>query len=189
MTFNLFDLTVPRFQRALHVLLALLEKAEAHFEAAGPGEGLSGLSDLRLAPDMNPLPFQVQAAINNALGATRRLRGLPPDELAGLSTLEDMRQALDQALQELCTLAPADFDGAGEREIILPSPKGARHFQAPDYVLNLALPNVLFHTAMAYALLRMVGVDIGKRDFLGPLPPRRAGDWNPSGQGPLVPSP
>jgi len=189
MTFNLFDLTVPRFQRALHVLLALLEKAEAHFEAAGPGEGLSGLSDLRLAPDMNPLPFQVQAAINNALGATRRLRGLPPDDLAGLSTLEDMRQALDQALQELCTLAPADFDGAGEREIILPSPKGARHFQAPDYVLNLALPNVLFHTAMAYALLRMVGVDIGKRDFLGPLPPRRAGDWNPSGQGPLVPSP
>ena len=176
MIFNLFDLTVPRFQRALHVLLALLEKAEAHFEAAGPCEGLSGLAELRLAPDMNPLPFQVQAAINNALGATRRLRGLPPDDLAGLSTLEDMRQALDQALQELGALAPADFDGAGEREIILPSPKGDRHFPAPDYVLNLALPNVLFHTAMAYALLRMAGVDIGKRDFLGPLPPRRAGD-------------
>ena len=162
---------------------------EAHFEAARPGEGLSGLAELRLAPDMNPLPFQVQAAINNALGATRRLRGLPPDDLAGLSTLEDMRQALDQALQELGTLAPADFEGAGEREIILPSPKGARHFPAPDYVLNLALPNVLFHTAMAYALLRMAGVDIGKRDFLGPLPPRRAGDQGPRGQGPLVPSP
>jgi uncharacterized protein len=174
MIFNLFDLTVPRFQRALHVLLALLEKAEAHFEAVGPGERLSGLAELRLAPDMNPLPFQVQAAINNALGATRRLRGLPPDDLAGLSTLEDMRQALDRALQELGTLAPADFEGAGEREIILPSPKGPRHFPAPEYVLNLALPNVLFHTAMAYALLRSAGVDIGKRDFLGPLPPRRA---------------
>jgi hypothetical protein len=176
MIFNLFDLTVPRFQRALHVLLGLLEKAEAHPEGARPSGGLSGLAELRLAPDMNPLPFQIQAAINNALGATRRLRGLPPDDLAGLSTLEDMRQALDQALQELGTLAPADFEGAGEREIILPSPKGARHFPAPDYVLNLALPNVLFHTAMAYALLRSAGVDIGKRDFLGPLPPRRAGD-------------
>ena len=176
MIFNLFDLTVPRFLRALHVLLALLEKAEAHFEAARPGEGLSDLAELRLAPDMNPLPFQVQAAINNALGATRRLRGLPPDDLAGLSTLEDMRRALDQALQELGALAPADFEGAEDHEIILPSPKGARHFPAPDYVLNLALPNVLFHTAMAYALLRMAGVDIGKRDFLGPLPPRRAGD-------------
>jgi len=176
MIFNLFDLSVVRFQRALHVLLGLLEKAEAHFEAAGPGEGLSGLAELRLAPDMNPLPFQVQAAINNALGATRRLRGLPPDDLAGLATLEDMRRALGQALQELGALAPADFEGAGEREIILPSPKGDRHFPAPDYVLNLALPNVLFHTAMAYALLRSAGVDIGKRDFLGPLPPRRAGD-------------
>jgi hypothetical protein len=176
MIFNLFDLTVPRFQRALHVLLGLLEKAEAHPEGARPGGGLSGLAELRLAPDMKPLPFQIQSAVNNAVGATRRLRGLPPDDLAGLSTLEDMRQALDQALQELGTLAPADFEGAGEREIILPSPKGARHFPAPDYVLNLALPNVLFHTAMAYALLRSAGVDIGKRDFLGPLPPRRAGD-------------
>ncbi|WP_397397919.1 DUF1993 family protein [Phenylobacterium sp.] len=83
MIFNLFDLSVPRFQRALSVLLGLLEKAEARCEAAGPGEQLSGLTELRLAPDMNPLPFQIQAAINNALGTTRRLRGLPPDDLAG----------------------------------------------------------------------------------------------------------
>jgi len=176
MIFNLFDVTVPRFQRALNVLLGLLEKAEVHFEAAGPGEALSGLTELRLAPDMNPLPFQIQAAVNNAVGATRRLRGLPPDDLAGLSTLEDMRRALDQALRELGALAPVDFDGAEDLEIVLPSPKGARHLQAQDYVLNLALPNVLFHTAMAYALLRSAGVEIGKRDFLGPLPPRRAGD-------------
>jgi hypothetical protein len=176
MTFNLFDLTVPRFQRALYVLLGLLEKAEAHFGEARPGDGLSGLAQLRLAPDMNPFPFQIQAAVNNALGATRRLRGLAPDDVAGLSTLQDMRRALDQALNELGTLAPADFDGAEDREIVLPSPKGARHFPAPDYVLNLALPNVLFHTAMAYALLRSAGVEIGKRDFLGPLPPRRADD-------------
>ncbi|WP_397397948.1 DUF1993 family protein [Phenylobacterium sp.] len=60
--------------------------------------------------------------------------------------------------------------------MILPSPKGDRHFPVPDCALNLGLPNVLFHTAMAYALLRMAGVDIGKRDFLGPLPPRRADD-------------
>ena len=189
MTFNLFDLTVPRFQRALNVLLGLLEKAEAHFDGAGLGDGLSGLVELRLAPDMHPLPFQIQSAVNNAIGATRRLRGLPPEDLAGLSTLEDMRGALDQALNELGTLAPADFDGAEDREIILPSPKGDRHFPSPDYVLNLALPNVLFHTAMAYALLRMAGVDIGKRDFLGPLPRRRAIDYVPRGQGPLVPSP
>lgn len=174
MTFSLFDLTVPRFQRALGVLLGLLSKAEGHFEAAAAGRGAAGLDDLRLAPDMNPFPLQLASAINNAVGATRRLRGLAVEDVAGLSTLEDMRGALNRALGELDALTPADFEGAADREIVLPSPKGARHFPAPDYVLNLALPNVLFHTAMVYALLRGAGVDIGKRDFLGPLPPRRA---------------
>lgn len=167
MTFSLFDLTVPRFQRALGVLLGLLDKAEAH--------GVAGLADLRLAPDMQPFPFQVAAAINNAVGATRRLRGMAAEDVGGLSTVEDLRGALARALGELGALTPGDFEGAAGREIVLPNAKGARHFPAPDYVLNLALPNVLFHTAMAYALLRVAGVEIGKRDFLGPLPPRRAG--------------
>jgi hypothetical protein len=166
MTFNLFDLTVPRFQRALGVLLGLLDKAEAH--------GVAALADLRLAPDMQPFPFQVAAAINNAVGATRRLRGVARDDVGGFSTVEELRGALARALGELGALTPADFEGAEGREIVLPNPKGARHFPAPDYVLNLALPNVLFHTSMAYALLRAAGVEIGKRDFLGPLPPRRA---------------
>ncbi|WP_397419969.1 DUF1993 family protein [Phenylobacterium sp.] len=173
MTFSLFDLTVPRFQRALGVLLGLLGKAEGHFESATAGRGVAVLGDLRLAPDMNPFPFQIASAIDNAVGATRRLRGLAPDDVARLSTLEDMRGALNRALGELAVLTPADFEGAADREIVLPNPKGARHLPAPDYVLNLALPNVLFHTSMAYALLRAAGVDIGKRDFLGPLPPRR----------------
>ena len=70
-------------------------------------------------------------------------------------------------------LSPGDFEGAEQREIILPSPKGTRHFPALDYVLNLALPNVQFHTTIVFALLRAEGLDIGKRDFLGELPPRR----------------
>jgi hypothetical protein len=31
------------------------------------------------------------------------------------------------------------------------------------------IPNAYFHIAMAYAILRHNGVEIGKRDFLGPL--------------------
>jgi uncharacterized protein len=29
------------------------------------------------------------------------------------------------------------------------------------------LPNFYFHATVAYAILRRIGVDIGKRDFLG----------------------
>jgi len=37
------------------------------------------------------------------------------------------------------------------------------------YLLQIAIPNIYFHLAMAYAVLRHKGVDIGKMDFLGPI--------------------
>jgi len=37
------------------------------------------------------------------------------------------------------------------------------------YLLHFALPNFFFHLTTAYAILRHNGVEIGKRDFLGPL--------------------
>jgi hypothetical protein len=37
-------------------------------------------------------------------------------------------------------------------------------------VRHWALPNFFFHTTTAYALLRHGGVEIGKQDFLGPVP-------------------
>ena len=36
-----------------------------------------------------------------------------------------------------------------------------------DYLLQMSIPNVYFHLAMAYAILRSNGVDVGKMDFLG----------------------
>jgi hypothetical protein len=38
------------------------------------------------------------------------------------------------------------------------------------YLLNHVLPNVFFHTATAYDILRHNGVEIGKQDFLGRPP-------------------
>lgn len=172
MPVTLFELTVPRFRRALGVIVHLLDRAEAQFRAAG--RDVSDLAELRLAPDMNPLPGQIASAIDNAVGAAARLRGLAHAPEAGPETLDDVRNALVRALAGLDELAPSDFDGAEDREIVLPSPKGARRFPAVEYALNLALPNVQFHTAIVYALLRAEGLDIGKRDFLGDLPPRRA---------------
>jgi hypothetical protein len=169
---QLFEIAAPGFRRSLRVLAGLLDKAEAHFEAQGrdPNE----LADLRLAPDMKPFAFQIEAAIDNALGAAARLRGVPPPpRREGLITLAHMRRAVSEALAQLDSLDPSDFEGAETREVVLPSPKGDRHFDGLGYVLMLALPNVQFHTGIAYALLRAEGVDIGKRDFLGELPARR----------------
>jgi hypothetical protein len=33
----------------------------------------------------------------------------------------------------------------------------------------MTIPNVYFHAAMVYAILRNNGVEVGKMDFLGPV--------------------
>jgi hypothetical protein len=38
---------------------------------------------------------------------------------------------------------------------------------AHDYVTEYALANFFFHVAMSYAILRMVGVPLGKGDYIG----------------------
>jgi hypothetical protein len=40
--------------------------------------------------------------------------------------------------------------------------------QALPYLLSHLLPNVYFHVTTAYAILRHNGVELGKKDYLGP---------------------
>jgi hypothetical protein len=39
--------------------------------------------------------------------------------------------------------------------------------QGTAYLFHHVLPNVYFHVTTAYAILRHVGLEIGKQDFLG----------------------
>ena len=43
-------------------------------------------------------------------------------------------------------------------------------FKGQPYLLQFVIPNLYFHAAAAYAILRHNGVEIGKRDFLGQVP-------------------
>ena len=42
-------------------------------------------------------------------------------------------------------------------------------FSNENFVLSFSLPNLYFHATTAYDILRMQGVGVGKRDFLGQL--------------------
>jgi uncharacterized protein len=42
--------------------------------------------------------------------------------------------------------------------------------KAQSYLYDFAMPQVGFHTTTAYDILRQVGVNIGKRDYLGSMP-------------------
>ena len=61
------------------------------------------------------------------------------------------------------------IDGSEDREITIPIAGQPHRFKGQAYLLNQAMPNFYFHAATAYDILRHCGVEVGKRDFLGPF--------------------
>ena len=61
-----------------------------------------------------------------------------------------------------------DFAGAATRVVTQPRWEG-KVMTGADYFLEHAVPNFFFHTTHAYAILRHVGVPLGKRHYLGAL--------------------
>ncbi len=46
-------------------------------------------------------------------------------------------------------------------------------FVAETFIASFSMPNFYFHSTTAYDILRMKGVPLGKRDFMGPLRMKR----------------
>jgi len=66
-------------------------------------------------------------------------------------------------------VSEAQYAGASDRKVSLLSAASGERLGGKDYLLQITIPNVYFHVAIAYAILRHNGVDIGKMDFLGPV--------------------
>lgn len=160
-------------RKMLHNLDLWLAKAIHYSEARGFDVNL--LLTSRLAPDQYPLAKQVQAACDAAkLGAARLSGKTAPVHTDTEATVEELRARVAAVVTWMDTLTAEDFAGCDTRDIHLPFAAG-KVMQGRDYVMEMALPNFYFHTCMAYAILRHNGVELGKRDYIGPLTMRDAG--------------
>lgn len=123
----------------------------------------------RLAPDMFPLGRQIQATCDQAKYAASRVAGKEtPSHPETETTIEELKQRIASVITYLGTFTSADFENLGARTVTTPRWEG-KSMTATNYLVEHAMPNFFFHMSMAYAILRHNGVDVGKRDFLGPL--------------------
>lgn len=171
MSISLYDISVPTFRRGLLNLSSFLDKAEAH--AAANGGDLAAYAEARLAPDMYPFTRQVQLASDAAKGAAARLAGVEaPSMPDSETTFPELKARIAATIAFLDTLDKAAVDARHANTIDLPIPGGKLTMTAPDFLLQYAVANFLFHVTTAYALLRARGVPLGKMDFLaGGAPP------------------
>src|SRR5271154_817872 len=168
MSISMYDFSIPALTRGLTNMSAILDKAAAH-AAAKKIDG-AVLAQTRLFPDMHPLSRQVQIACDTAKGAGGRLAGIEvPKHEDTETTLPELKARIAKTIDFLKSIGPAQLAGDDTRSIEMKFPNGAFNFTAVGYVTGFVLPNFYFHASMVYALLRKGGVEIGKRDFLGPI--------------------
>lgn len=166
MSFDIHRASIPVFAASLGNLKAILRKGEAHAEARKIEPQV--LLSARLFPDMFPLTKQVQIATDMVKGGAARLAGIDvPSYADNETTFGDLYARLDKTIGFVNTVKPEQLHGAAERTIALKAGPNTLNFTGSDYLLNFVLPNMYFHIATAYALLRHNGVEIGKGDFLG----------------------
>ncbi|MEO9636291.1 MAG: DUF1993 domain-containing protein [Parasphingorhabdus sp.] len=156
--------------QAFRGLTTILGKAKAAAEAAGTAE--EAYLGARLFPDMNDLKWQVQMITEFAVRGAARMTGVATDDLPDMPMEGDTFDALmarvaDCAAQVAAT-DNATIDGNAGMTFSMPvGPEQTMELDGETYVLSFFLPNLYFHITTAYNLLRMQGVEVGKRDYMG----------------------
>jgi hypothetical protein len=166
MSLTMYQASVPTICRALENLAAVLEKAAAQVDAKKyPAESYI---NARLYPDMFPLAKQVQIASDVSKGGCSRLAQVEaPSYEDNETTFPQLAERCRKTVAYLKTLKPEQIDGSEKRTVTWKTRTAERSMEGQPYLLNHVLPNVFFHCATAYDILRHNGIELGKQDFLG----------------------
>jgi uncharacterized protein len=170
MPFSMSKAALPALAIVLDAAAALLDKADAFVATKKVDPAV--LLGWRLAPDMFPFARQFQILSDLAKNGGARLAGATPPRFEDTETsIVELKERLAKTAAFLATLDPTAIDAAADTTITFPrGPNAKGHMIGADYLNHFVLPNVYFHLAAAYAILRSLGVDIGKADYLGKIP-------------------
>lgn len=153
------------FLTRLDTLDHILALGEKHLPDA------EAMMQARLAPDMFPLGGQVALACNQPRGFAQWCDGKPIDNLKlDIVTPGQAREAIAGTKAMVQAIA-ADDGKLDQTKRIGLGPGRYCELPARRYASDYLLPNLYFHVATAYAILRSLGVPVGKADFMTYLAP------------------
>lgn len=125
----------------------------------------------RLAPDMFPLGTQIAFACNQPRGFAQWCAAQPIENLpveVGSAQLARAHIERTRAMVDAVSAEDAILDTSKR---IVVGPGLYCELPARQYVDDFLLPNLYFHSATAYAILRGLGVPLAKADYMHFLVP------------------
>jgi uncharacterized protein len=162
----MYNTTIPFIIDNLTAVSKFLKKAEAQVEAKKFDKSV--VLGLRIYPDMLNLTKQVQIMTDHAKGCGARLSGtLVPSFPDEEKTFDELQARIAKTIDYLKSLDAKLFEGTATREVTLKVGGNDVTMPGQKYFTSTFLPNFFFHMTTAYNILRGVGIELGKRDFLG----------------------
>lgn len=159
---------IDQCAKSLKAIETWLDKAERY--AGAKKFNIDVLMDARLAPDMGTFIYQVQSACDYVKGGAAWLSGQkPPKHEDNERTVDELRARIRKTSAFVDTVDDEQYVSAATQHVAMSWAPPGKILLGEDYLLQLVIPNAYFHIAMAYAILRHHGVDVGKRDFLGSI--------------------
>lgn len=164
---SMSQISLPVFVKHLNGLAGCMKKAQALYADKKYDEAT--LLSYRFYPDMFSFTRQVQAATDHARNCGALLAGVEaPKYEMGEKSLLDLIARVEKTVAWLDTIKPEQVDGSEEKSVTVKMQDRELNFKGLELLLKRSLPNFYFHCATAYDIMRHNGVDLGKRDFMGP---------------------
>jgi hypothetical protein len=166
MAITLYDATVPSFLQILAAVRGYLDKALAHANETGADP--EAWAETRLYEDMWPLRAQIVSVAHHSRGALEGVeRGAFAPPLQSEENFAGLQALVAEAEADVGRFTPQMVNSFAGRDLAFQVGGRTLSFVAEDFLLSFSLPNFYFHAATGYDILRMKGVPLGKRDFLG----------------------
>jgi hypothetical protein len=164
----MYEASVAVFTPYLGNLSRLLDHAASHAEARGIDPSI--LLDARLYPNMYNLTRQVGEAVRHAVLGCALLAGIEPPAFPDTEPgIAGLKARIAAAVGFIGDLRPAAINGTEHKQVNFTFRNGTtRAFDGQSLLLTFSMPQFFFHVTTAYDILRHCGVDLAKKDFLGP---------------------
>lgn len=169
MSFDLFAAVVPQYRRMLGNLQNLIDAASAQIGELGLAE--ADIVGARLIEDMLPFAYQVKSVAVHSFGAIEGVRRgtFSPDLSEPGARFADFAAQIAAADAGLATVTADELNALVGQPMQFVFRNYVADFTADTFLVSFSVPNFYFHLTTAYDLLRMKGVKVGKRDYLGAM--------------------
>jgi hypothetical protein len=169
MSISFYDASVGSYQQVLASVAAIMEKGAAF--AAENGTDLQEIVGTRLRDDMMPFHFQVVSVCHHSWGALQGMRDgrFAPPSFDLDKSYQELQALVGEAQEGVASISESEAADLADKSMVFAIGKREMPFTNQNFLLSFSLPNFYFHATTSYDILRMLGVPLGKMDFIGQL--------------------